>query len=308
MTHAIQPAPVSHKPACQRATRVGCNCDCSGMMHQSNVLVAAFESAKTPPGFDRELTKLFGSAFRTISADPTSSESTRRQWEPIASATAQKQRSQSEQRIVDVAVRDVLRILHSIPPSDKTGWLPLLETLTCHTNWRAVANQVQGFSGPHDEASGFFWSSALAAALGAGAKARPTPAPSTADIAAFPATQSTAFDEARHPRARSGNTVKRIKEVANPSAFNVAANTLAAALASSPLPVQEKLTVVAVTGAVTSADLWRHPAAVRYLLLPAIRLLRRNFGGTFSLDNQARLTEQIIKDELEQKWRDGGVW
>ncbi|AXL10883.1 hypothetical protein DXT68_01035 [Microbacterium foliorum] len=207
-----------------------------------------------------------------------------------------------------MAVRDVLRIVHSIPLSGKVGWLPLLEAVTCHTSWRSVANQVQRLSGQHDEASGFFWSSALAAALGAGAKARPAPAPTAMDIANFPGTQSTVFDEARHPRARSGNTVKTIKEVALPAAFNVAADTLATALASSPLPVQEKLTVVAIAGLVTSADLWRHPAAVRYLLLPAIRFLRSNFGGKFSLDNQAKLTEQIIEDELKQKWKDGGVW
>lgn len=304
-----QPAPVNHNPKCQRATLQGCDCPCSGMMHQSDILIAAFTSVKKPKKFNRELTKLFGSPFRTISADPVTGESVRRKnWKPVASASSQQQNSQSEQRIVDVAVGDVLRIVHAIPLSSKIGWVALLEDLTCQTTWNNVTNQVRAFSGAHDEASGFFWSSALAATFGAGVKARPAPAPSAADILGFPATQSTVFDEARYPRARSGNTVKTIKEMAHPLAFAVAAGTLATALSNSAVSVREKLVVVAVVGAVTSADLWRHPAAVRYLLLPAIRILRRDYGGTFSLDNQARLTEQIIRDELEQKWRDGGVW
>ncbi|WP_143556907.1 hypothetical protein [Serinibacter salmoneus] len=280
-----------------------------GMVHQKNILMAAFKSCGKPEKFDAELTRLFGSPFRSVSADPVAGESVRRKdWQPVASATPQKQCSQIEQRIVDVAVRDVLRIVHLIPKSSKVDWVPLLEGLTCRTSWSDVARQVQAFAGRPDRASGFFWSSALAATLGAWDKTRPTAAPRSSDIAAFPGSQSTVFKEVRHPRARSGNTVKTIKEVADPLAFNVAAETLAAALSRSSLPMREGRAVVAVIGSVTSADLWRHPAAVRYLLIPAIGILRRDFSGTFSLDSQSRLTEQIIEDELVQKWRARGVW
>jgi hypothetical protein len=277
------------------------------MMHQRDILIAAFECRGTAQEFDVELTKLFGSPFTTLSVDPLPVETSRRGWEPVATATQQKIRSQTEQRIVDVTLRDLMRIIHAIPIANKSGWRDLLDELTASSQWATVAAQIHAIVGPHDEASGFFWSGMLARALGATEVAQPVTATS-ADISAFGLAVTSSFHQARHPRAEAGNTVKTIKEMANQQTQKIASDVLVQALTTSALPVTEKLTVIAVVGAVTSADLWRHPSAVRYLLLPAIKLLRSGGPVMFSLDNSSRMTEDIINKELGDKWRARNVW
>lgn len=303
-----KPGPANHERSCQGAEQPGCECRCGGMMHQRDILVAAFESRGTKKRFDKELTRLFGSSFHTLSLDPTGDDRARRKWVLSSVASSQQAATQTEQRIVDVTLRDILQIVHGMPMSSKTKWASLLDDLTCERTWSSMSDKIHATAGPHDEASGFFWAGTLASALGAAAKARPAASPSAAAITAFPGTQSTVFTQARYPRAGSGNTVKTIKELANLSTFTLAAQSIAQALANSKLPVRQKLIVMAVVGSSISADLWRHPSAVRYLLLPAVRGLRRDTGAHFSLDSPARRVEQVISDELADKWRTHGAW
>ena len=276
-------------------------------MHQRNILIAAFDSIGSVSDFDIELTKLFGSPLTVLSADPISGDQTRRAWEPVASASDQKVRSQTEQRVVDVTLRDLLRIVHAMPLANKVGWRALLDELTASSQWDTVAGRIHAITGLHDEASGFFWSGMLAKALGATWATRHGPV-AAADILSFGSNSTSAFGQARHPRAGSGNTVKVIKEMGDPAARAVASDVLAQALGGSSMRVREKLTVTAVVGAVISADLWRHPSAVRYLLLAAVKLLRKGGPGTFSLDSPSRRTEIIIKEELGDKWDERHVW
>lgn len=309
---SITPTTANHNARCQSATQPGCDCRCDGIMHQRDILIAAFQSRGTPVQFDVELTRLFGSAFTMISADPGGAERTRRKWEPIASAGTGKRSSQSEQRIVDVTLRDLLRIVHSLPLHHKVGWSNFLHALTLQASWQGIVAQVHSAAGPHDEQSGYFWASMLAAtsgAVGPTSAAMPATALPASAISAFPSFATTEFEHARHPRARSGKRVQTIKEMASFQAVRIAAGPIATAWVASGLPQHDKLTVLAVVGAALSADLWRHPAAVRHLLIVAVRQLRAMQPGIhFSLDSPPRLVETIINDELGKKWRDGGVW
>lgn len=312
MSSHFKPVPVNHNDRCQRATQSGCDCPCDGMLHQRDVLVAAVESRKTASAFDTELTKLFGSAFTLLSTDPADRgaadgpEKTRREWIPVASASKQRRTSQAEQRAVDTTLRDVLRVVHGVPVDAKVGWLPLANELTAHSSWHAVATSIHAAAGENDEASGYFWASMLAATMPALHHAPTSPTP--ADILNYQTSTTLVFDQTRYPRGTTGNSVKPIKEMRNADARQIAADVIANALATSNLSKRDKMIVVALTGTVVSADLWKHPCGVRNLLLPAVKMLRRDCGATFSLDSPARNTERIITEELGDHWRARGVW
>lgn len=309
----MKPVAPNHNDRCEHAITEGCDCPCSGMLHQRDILIAAIQSRKTASAFDDETTKLYGSAFALLSTDPVvlhptgKDERSRRQWESVNSATATKARSQAEQRAVDTAVGEILRTVHGLPATQKTGWLPLMNQLTPKVGWDAVANQIRSAAGPHDEASGYFWASMLAATMIA--LNRNITNPTAADILSYRSHSTSVFDQVRYPRGRSGNSIKTIKEMNIPAARQTAAVIIAAALSSaSALTRREKMLVTALTGAVVSADLWRHPSGVRNLLLPALRLLRRGYGASFSLDSPSRRTEKLITEELGDQWRIRGVW
>lgn len=307
-----KPVPVNQNDQCQRATQEGCDCPCNGMLHQRDVLVAALESRKTLREFDVELTKLFGSPFSLLSTDPAGSgpggaaEVTRREWIPVATASKQRRTSQVEQRAVDTALREVLRAVHVLSPSIKVGWKSLADDLTAKNSWQQVATQVQTAAGGHDEASGYFWASMLAATMSA--LATRTTMPTGSDILNYQKGTTLVFDQARYPRAATGNTVKVIREMRSLPAKRVAAEVIAKALAANSLPRREMMTVVSIVGSVVSADLWKHPCGVHHLLVPAIRILRRDHGASFSLDTPARDTAKILTQVLGDEWRARGAW
>jgi len=276
------------------------------MLHQRDVLVAALQSRGAPADFDVELTNLYGSAFTLLSSDPAPNERPRREWEPVATASSQKTRSQVEQRVVDTTLREMLRAVHGIPIANKRGWETLADNITAHSSWHAVASQLRAASGGNDEASGFFWASMIAAAMTALDKGLATP--TSTQIASYMTGTTVVFDRAQYPRGASGNSVKIISEMRNSTAVRLAVDVIAAALSASSLPISEKRTVVAVVGAVVSADLWRHPCGVYWLLLPSVRILRGTYRASFSLDSSARSIEQIIDEELGDNWRLRGVW
>jgi hypothetical protein len=306
MTSSTKPATVNHNHHCEAATQDGCLCRCDGMMHQCDVLVAAFESPKTLADFDIELTGLFGSAFTTTSTDPAAGEKSRRKWTPIANAGTAKRASQIEQRVVDVAVRDVLRSVYALSPARKRGWLEFLEAITLQSSWPTVVLRIESIAGPHDARSGYYWSSILAASKAVVASGSSL---SAAAVASFLSSTSTDFEHVRHPRARSGKRVQLIKEMALPQAVAIGVTEVEKAWRVSPLPDTDKRAILAIVGSVLCADLWRSPAAVRDLLLPAIGHLRVLAPGIqFSLDSPSRNLEQVIDDELGQKWAAGGAW
>jgi len=300
---------VAHNSACEAAEGASCVCACRGMMHQSHVLREAARTVVAPgvPGaYAAWLTRLFGSPFRLVSADPAAGERPRRAWASIATAGTGKRASQSEQRLVDVAVRDLLSVVHALAPARKRGWLPLVDDLTTGAASGRLAGQLQQWNGDADRQSGFFWAGVLSAA--AAALMASGAVPGQAAIVAFVHAHRPAFESARHPRAAAGRTVRPIRELADPRSVSAAAAEVSRALVRSTLPPLELHMVLAVTASVVSADLWRHPAAVRFALIPAVRALRRFAPTPFSLDAPGVPLEDALRDVLGGDWNRRGAW
>lgn len=306
MASIFTSAVANHNDSCQRAVRQQCDCKCNGIIHQRNIIIAALESKGTPRQFDDELTRLFGSSFSMISSDPLPSEKSRREWRPMAKLGKGARESQTEQRIVDVALRDILLKTHGIPVGTKLGWVDFYEQLTLQRSWRGLAQDLRTLTGAPNRQSGYYWAAVLAS-LAAVASSRT--APTGQAVGTFLQTSSSVFQETRHPRANSGNKVKLIKEVANSGAFARGTESATAAWNANNLSFSEKRLVLSLVGATVSPDLWKQPVAVRYLLIPAVTYLRQITNPSlFSLDNPGRLTESILAVELGQKWQQAGAW
>ncbi|MHA3021839.1 hypothetical protein ACXPWS_16505 [Mycobacterium sp. BMJ-28] len=273
----------------------------------------------------RELEKMFGSAFCDF-GDPSSGQNVRRgNWQPWTTAPASAQENtQREQRIVDVTLRDVLAGVHR---AARTGpWLTLGDHLRARDDWWTVAGALEtaltaAAAVTDHRTRGYFWSSMLAAAS---VCMRNTAAPTAAQIAAIavapprrvlatadPRPDVGMFGRVLYPRQGMPNV---IVEMAVPAAVSLASDQIAAALAATSLPPNEARLVLQCVGITICPDLWRHPAAVKFLLIPAVRTLRREYGAIFSLDGNPRgtLLEALIQAELGDKWVKwrgrGGCW
>ena len=151
-------AAAKHHAGCEEAKKLSCKCHCRGMLHQNSILKAAISSAPFSGGFCATLKEIFGSEFTQISTSPSPVQRARRGWDPLASPA--KQKTQVEQRIVDVTLHDLLEITHSLPTAGKRGWLKLLNGLT-ENSYQSLKTSTSshGFSTSSD---GYFWASILA--------------------------------------------------------------------------------------------------------------------------------------------------
>lgn len=299
--------PQAHDAGCEQARGAGCECRCLGMMHQNNVLIAAVEPRGSAAAFRDEVDRLFGTPFASATVQPAPGQRVRRDdWDPYARTSSARWNAQVEKRVVDVALGDVLVAVHDVNAAAATRrtWLTLVELLTGRPgHWRSMSSQIASMRGSQDARSGYFWASMLAAASDALVIHGGIP-----DVAQINAAVSSRFGAVRNPRARSGIRVQAVKEMQDPVIVGFAASRIASALASVQLPLHEAHLILSVTGAAVSADLWRHPVAVRHLLLPAVALLRYRHARTFSLDGPGVLTEDVVQQELGDKWLARGAW
>lgn len=299
--------PEEHKPPCERASKDGCTCSCRGMMHQNNILIAAMESAGTASSFRSELDELFGSAFTNVTSAPSAGQRVRRgTWDAHARPSSARESSQVEKRVVDVTLGDVLANVHglNIPSTTRQKWSTLVDLLTgSSSHWETMSAQVQAVCGKPNSRSGYFWASMLAAASDAIATQSGSLTATQIGAAVSPT-----FRNVRHPRARSGRVVQPIDELGSPAIIQAAGRCIASALAAVPMTATEARLVVSVTGAAVSADLWRHPVAVKHLLLPAVSSLRTTYNQQFSLDGPGLTAENVIAQELGNKWSTRNAW
>ncbi|MEU9806884.1 hypothetical protein [Mycobacterium sp. NPDC050853] len=127
------------------------------------------------------------------------------------------------------------------------------------------------------------------------------------------------FATRSYPRA-TGNPIEYMKIA---EAVNIAANALAGAIqtvADLGLSQSDCKLLLQVTGAASSLDLWDHPAAIRYLLLPAIPVLRERLHRdpehvsdsadpwAFSLDDQDKPVEDLIYEHMVSRWKIKENW
>ncbi|GAB4950870.1 hypothetical protein BB736_025135 (plasmid) [Mycobacterium avium subsp. hominissuis] len=337
MTPKSAPNPRDHSlGGCEQAKKPGCICGCHGASHQSTVLREAVRTENDVPDRDRTepltkaefddlLTRVFGQRFTSLDA-PTDGQISRRTWNPDAQTGGQ--RSQREQRIVDVTLRDVLAITFDLPDEAKQSWLTILDALTLKTGWDKFAAQLDNLGLETTPQSGYFWS-ALLAALSATAphitltEFHPD-LPGSEGVA--DAIRRVVTDGKDHGgqeirgydvfgmwcMPRHGKPTP-IRETAHPEAVHIGADLIgdAADLAAGKgLAQGEFLLLTQIVGAAVSADLWHQPASVRYLLTAAVTGLRaaagqhRADGVRFSLDGQTPDTDDIKKKKTKKKKAD----
>ena len=328
------PNPRDHSlGGCEQARKPGCICGCHGASHQSTVLREAVRTDNDVPDRDRTepltkadfdglLTTVFGQGFTSLDA-PTDGQICRRTWNLDAQTGGQ--RSQREQRIVDVTLRDILAITFDLPDGAKRSWLTVLDALTLKTGWDKFAAQLNNLGLETTPQSGYFWS-ALLAALSATAP-HITLTEFHPDL---PASESVA-DAIRRVitdgKDHGGHEIRGydvfgmwcmprqskptpILETAHPEAVHVGADLIAEAAdlaADKGLTQGEFLLLTQIVGGAVSADLWHQPASVRYLLTAAVTGLRAAAGRhraddvRFSLDGQAPDSDDTKKETKKKK-------
>ena len=307
--------PVSHHAGCEMAKFTSCKCHCRGVLHQRSILEAAVNSSyPSNAAFCAELTKLFGHQFTQLSSAPSGQLATRRHWS--SSASSARQKTQIEQRIVDVTLHDLLEITHSLHTTGKRGWLNLLNDLT-DKSYQSLKTGMPSH-GSSNSSDGHFWASILAMVS-----------------AAFPTSGSlSSLNNSSHrhvlsrlnlsfgssypcypyslicfPRGRSRRNLKQIPAMASQSLVNDAIDAVLNAWKSSNSihPASDKMFVLCLTGSATSADLWRHPSAVKHLLRRAVELARNRYAASFSLDGTSGNVENIIDIYLGNEWQSTDV-
>ena len=317
---------------CEQAKKPGCICGCHGASHQSTVLREAVRTANDVPERDRKhplskdefeelLTTVFGEKFTSLDA-PTGDQAPRRKWNPEAKTGGQ--RSQREQRIVDVTLRDVLATTFDLPDKAKQSWLTVLDALTLKTGWEKFAAQLDDLGLKTTPQSGYFWSALLAALSAAAPRIKLTEfhpdisdSEDVADAICRVITDRKSHANSDIPEFNvfgmccmpRDSKPKPILETAHPEAVLIGADLIgqAASLAADHgLTQGEFLLLTQIVGSAVSADLWHQPASVRYLLIPAVAGLRVAAGQhraddlRFSLDGQTLDTDDDAKKKKKK--------
>ncbi|MBP2455144.1 hypothetical protein [Mycolicibacterium lutetiense] len=327
------PNPRDHSlGGCEQAKKPGCICGCHGASHQSTVLREAVRTGNDLPEerdrtepltrgeFDALLTTVFGEKFTSL--DAPIDQATRRKWNPDAKTGGQ--RSQREQRIVDVTLRDVLAFTFELPDEAKQSWLTVLDALTLKSGWEKFAVQLDDLGLKTTPQSGYFWSALLAALSATAPRIKLTEfhpdlvSEDVADAICRVITDRESHANSEVPEFNvfgmccmpRDSKPKSILETAHPDAVRIGADLIgqAANLAADQGLTQGGFLLLAqIVGSAVSADLWHQPASVRYLLIPAVTGLRtaasqyRADDLRFNLDGQTLDTDDAKKKKKQSK-------
>jgi hypothetical protein len=304
---------------CETAKGTDCTCRCRGAGHALDVLrQVVLANGSVSPGLAGQLEELFGSAFTSITAPPNPGEVVRRGgWKPIRGSSFQtgKLASQVEQRIVDVVARDVLAGVAVHPVSSKQNWIGAINELGM-AHWPRVDAVINV---PTTAESGHLWASLMAAtsrelatAQGAQSYLTGNTGRLQSEIEALLSTDR--MYRVAFPRVRP-TTYRSVGELSDPLVQKAASGAVATALNTlrrAGTSIDDARFLVQLMGVVTCRDLWKHPAAVRFCVLPALGWLRRSPtspGVRFSLDTALIRTERHIHDQLVSgKWDLHGHW
>lgn len=326
-----------HNGHCEKAGYPDCECNkCYGMLHQYDILrqvVSANSCGSTLQGL---LNDLFGLRFDTLEGPPNSvKDCRRRKWDTythqngsVHSGLPAGMKSQVEQRIVDVTLHDLLFFTASTSVS-KMHWIDFLEAITKipqelpqNGNGSSIAETLN--SDPDDRTNGYFWSSILAMMSSHISSHRGCSIDSQVSrdsvLRRYRSVEQNSynfspFNMACYPRGKSGSSLKRINmldDVQNVCRSIDYISQVWNGFRRKLFPLERHF-VLCLTGVAVSPDLWRHPQAVKHLLLPCIDMLRNDVLGSglsFSLDadSQANRVEYEINDRLARTWKTGSYW
>ena len=316
----------SHNPACQNAKSAGCSCtSCYGILHQNDILRkvvdphahSGMNTNSAQSTIASLLTLIYGTRFNTLGDPPSSQKNERcrgkKQWKTYqyingVSQFSHDQLKRGMQSQVDVTLHDLLYFTsNAVNPGKRSGsWLNFVDDLTRNAH-NAIPSMRPANSAVKDTTSGYFWASMLALfANELASYSFPNHLPSS-----FSFTQviSSQFKVSCYPRGTKSR-IKNVVAMSNMSAISNSSKEIIKAWNASRLSIDEKRFILYLTGATVSADLWRHPAAVKHLLLPAIDLTRLLFGHHFSLDSVSKnnRVDLEVEDRLGKNWGLSGYW
>lgn len=306
----MPPAVPAHHPGCETAQHIGCVCkSCRGSMHQCNILYAAcWNGNHVPPvltpSFDSQVRNLFGKRFTSLAISPTTNQKVRREPWVLKPGTG-KQRTQEEQRILDTTVADCLHLIYSGEYIDPWDLHELVQDLTLHSSWSTL---IKGLSTPATSESSYFWSSMLAATSSAWYSKGHLP--TSADISSEVSSHLN-LRKIAYPCSTPWKSIKELDSIADVA---TAADAISSALQQAKLRglLEQKIRIALwLTGAVTSPDLWHHPAAVHHclrLLVQELRSISTASPVKFSLDSSDEPVEDLMNFHLRKRWMQKGAW
>lgn len=134
----------------------------------------------------------------------------------------------------------------------------------------------------------------------------PTASDISKEVSAHPSLQKIAY-----PRSTPWKSIKELDSIADVA---TAADAISSALQQAKLRglLEQKIRIALwLTGAVTSPDLWHHPAAVHHclrLLVQELRSISTASPVKFSLDSSDEPVEDLMNFHLRKRWMQKGAW
>ncbi|AMU70629.1 hypothetical protein PP298_15580 [Mycobacteroides abscessus] len=251
--------------------------------------------------------------------------------------------SQVQCRVLDVALRELLRNVFALPHHAKPQWRQVAAIFTLKDSWQHLERTLKAVPMPKREDAdehrdGFFWSTMLAALSKATIENHPGLLESVfvdRPIDGGKKIQKAVTDVVNEDRdffaalcIPGVTTPKVIGYIERPEAddaVETVAEMLGDAILRAAQLVPEHATdgekrsraadclfLLQTVGAVSSLDLWHHPAAVRYLLLPAVAGIETRHrqldhpepDAGFSFDTGGHTTtKKLIYTEVAAPWR-----
>lgn len=276
---------VEHNSACERARLSTCNCFCHGAGHQFDLLKRAVSC--TPRGENNiaqllsDLEGVYGGFHKNFRDGTTPSR--RRVPDDLAQLNLDRGRGATwvETLLLDEGLHavfiDLARSSIALSDAQRQGRVTLVEELA-EGALRIVGRDVDA----HNISDGHLWCSILAEW-----NSSPTSPPSGGS-------QASPNGRICFPRTRRVRVPQDLPGVRAPGFAHVQ-STLAA-------KVPGKGDIVRLMGAASCPDLWHHPSAVRYSLLPFVA------APSWPPANTTTLAMKPSLDVFEERWQRRGNW
>jgi hypothetical protein len=242
-----------HNSACERARFSNCNCYCHGAGHQLDLLMRAVSCTDSGENNMTQLLSDLSDVYGGFHGDLRDGDTPSRRSVPDDLAQMNLDRGRgatwAEGLLLDEALHsafiDMARASVLLSDAERTARLVFVKNLA-EGALRIVGRDVDA----HNISDGHLWCSILAESMASLPAAASAPPPTT-------------FGRICYPRMRAARGPQALPIVRTPGFTYVSE-----AVSASALPAKEN--IMRLMGAASCPDLWHHPAAVRYSLLPFV--------------------------------------